>query len=326
VGPDRELASYASFGSTIDIAAPGGDVADGDFSFGVVSTMWDFAAGQAVHGITDGTSAATPHASGVAGLLLAQDPGLPASQLRSRLTDFAVDAGPRGRDTRYGAGIVNARNSLAQNLGPAHQLRARLYDALTGSTLQRSAVAADGSYSLPVTQGSYHVFAGQDEDGDQAIGLPGRRWGAFGGAATATVVEVDAPGTRRASFAIDAPAEDEPNRDFDNANLLPVGGYLQGALTPGDSSDVLRVLIPQAGQYTLETSAVEGACGLALEDDTVLRLYAPNRSLLAEHDDIDLEGLNFCSRITATLQPGAHYLEVRGLNAGRYRIQARQGP
>jgi subtilisin family serine protease len=325
VGPDRELASYASFGATIDIAAPGGDVADGDLSFGVLSTLWDFSTGEAAYGIGEGTSAATPHVSGVAGLLLAQSPGLTASQLRSRLTSFAVDAGSPGDDNRYGAGIVNARNSLAGNLGPAHQLRARLYDALTGSTLQSVGVSADGSYSFPVGDGSYHVFAGQDEDGDQKIGVPGRRWGAFGGAATASLVRVDGPGTKRASFAIDSPAEDEPNADFDDANLLPLAGYLQGTLTPSDK-DVLRVLIPEAGQYTLETSAVNGACGFALEDDTVLRLYDPNRSLLTDSDDIDEGSFNFCSRITATLQPGAHYLEVRGLNGGRYRVQARSGP
>ncbi|HEX2248713.1 MAG TPA: S8 family serine peptidase, partial [Gemmatimonadales bacterium] len=325
VGPDRELASYSSFGPAIDIAAPGGDVVDGDDSFGTLSMLWDFSSGAGIYGVSEGTSAATAHVSGVAGLLLAHQPGLTASELRSRLTGFAVDAGSPGRDTRYGDGIVNARNSLAGNHGPARQLHARLYDALTGSALQSIAVAADGSYSFPVANGSYHVFAGQDEDGDLAIGLPGRRWGAFGGAATATVLEVNGPGTRRASFAIGSPAEDEPNRDFDQANLLPVGGYLQGALDPNDE-DVLRVLIPQVGQYTFESSAVNGACGFALEEDTALRLFGPSRNLLATHDDIDPEASIYCSRITATLQPGAHYLEVRGLDGGRYRVQARPGP
>jgi hypothetical protein len=145
------------------------------------------------------------------------------------------------------------------------------------------------------------------------------------GAATATLVEVDGPGTSRASFSIGAPMEDEPNPDFDRANLLPVGGYLQGTLTESDN-DMLRVLIPQAGQYTLETHAVDGACGLALEDDTALMLYGPNRNLLATHDDIDADAFNFCSRITTTLQPGTHYLEVRGLVGGRYRVEARLGP
>jgi subtilisin family serine protease len=325
VGPDRELASYSSFGPTIDIAAPGGDIADGDFSFGILSTLWDFNAGEAAYGSAHGVSGATPHVSAVAGLLLAQDPGLTASELRSRLTSFAVDAGSPGRDNQYGAGILNARNSLAGNFGPTLRLHARLYDALTGSALQSTAVAGDGSYSFPVGNGSYHVFAGQDEDGDQAIGVPGRRWGAFGGAATATLVEVDRSGTKRASFSIGVPMEDEPNPDFDQANLLPVSGYLQGTLTESDK-DVLRVPIPQAGQYTLETYAVDGACGLALEDDTVLRLYGPSRNLLATHDDIDADAFNFCSRITATLQTGVHFLEVAGLNGGRYRVGARLGP
>jgi subtilisin family serine protease len=326
VGPDGTLASYSSFGPTVDIAAPGGDFATGDPTFGIGSTSWDFTTGLPAYKFEVGTSMAAPHVAGVAALLLAQDPGLTRSELRSRLIDYAVDAGSPGRDDRYGAGIVNARNSLARNFGPPREQRARLYDALTGAAVQSVAVASDGSYSFAVTNGSYQVFAGQDENGDQLIGLPGRRWGAFGGASTPSRINVNGSGTYHASFPLGFPSEHEPNGTFDdNASLLVVNGYLSGAMPAGDD-DVFLVLISQAGEYTFETSAVDGACGFALEEDTVLGLYHADQTAIDLKDDIDAAANNLCSKITATLEPGTYFLRVQGKFGGRYRIQARSGP
>jgi subtilisin family serine protease len=326
VGPDRQLASYSSFGSTIDIAAPGGDFGDGEGngSFGIMSTVWNFVTGSPSYDVQQGTSMAAPHVAGVAALILAGNPGLSSSQLRSHLLDFAVDAGAAGRDNRYGAGIVNARNSLAQNLAPTRQLRARLYDAVTGSALQTVPVSS-GSYSFAgVINGEYHVFAGQDETGDQLIGLPGRRWGAFGGTASPASINVTSAGTHNASFSIGLPAEAEPNGTLANADVLPVGGYFQGAMDPVDV-DVYRVLVPQAGQYTFETSPVDGACGFALEEDTLLGLYDADGVLMTSNDDIDLDALNFCARVTTTLGPGTYHVGVQGYFGGSYRVQARSG-
>ena len=324
VGPDRQLASYSSFGSTVDIAAPGGDFVDGGGSFAVMSTVWNFVTGSPTYDVAQGTSMATPHVAGVAALILAANPGLSASQLRSRLVDYAVDVGAPGRDNSYGAGIVNARNSLAQNLAPTRQLRARLYDALTGGVLQTVPVSG-GSYSFAgVTNGTYYVFAGQDDSGDQLIGLPGRRWGASGGTATPTSIDVSSAGTYRASFSIGFPSEAEPNATRADAGILPVGGYSQGTAEPSDV-DMYRVLIPLAGEYTFETSPLDGACGFALEANTLLELYDADGDRLTSNDDIDPDAFGYCSRVTATLAPGTYYVGVQGHFGGRYRVQARSG-
>ena len=325
VGPDMRLPSYSNFGSTIDIAAPGGDLEGGDASFGVISTTWDFTRGIPRYDRMQGTSMAAPHVAGVAALLVAQNPGMSAEEIRTRLTRYAVDAGPPGPDNFYGAGIVNARNSLAQNAGPPRQLRARLYNALTGGEVRTTPVDASGSYSFAgLTSGVYHVFAGQDENGDEGIGLPGRKWGAFGGSAKPSQIVVSGSAEETASFSIGRPIEQEPNGTLQSADLLPIGGYLVGIMVASDV-DLTRVLVPQPGQYTFETSAVDGACGFALEEDTVLDLLDANGSPVASNDDIDANALNFCSRISATLAPSTYFLRVRGLIGGAYQIQARLG-
>jgi hypothetical protein len=194
-------------------------------------------------------------------------------------------------------------------------------------------VAADGSYSFGVTDGSYQVFAGQDDSGDLLIGLPGRRWGAFGSAAKPTRINVDGVATHQASFQLGLPSEREPNETINEANALPVGGYVSGVVSapgPGGDSDVFKLLIPQAGQYTFETSAVDGACGFALEEDTVVGLFGPDETSVPLtvdfSDDIDFDAANYCSRLTANLQPGTYYLRVQGYAGGRYQVQARSGP
>jgi hypothetical protein len=327
LGADRELTAYSSFGSTVDIAAPGGDFRDGNSTFGVASTAWDFLTGQPEYAFFTG-GGAVPHVAGVAALILAQAPGMSPAEVRSRLTDWAVDAGTPGRDDRYGAGILNARNSLAQNFDPPRQLHARLYNALAGDVVQTVAAASDGAYSFTVNSGSYFVYAGQDENGDGEIGLPGRRWGAFGGSTRPSQLDMTAGGSHQASFSIGYASEREPNETAVGANFLPVGGYLSGVVSApgGGDTDVFKVLIAQAGEYIFETSGLDGACGFALEEDTILRLHAQDESEIAVSDDIETTALNFCSRIVTTLQPGTYYLRLQGYLAGRYRLQARGGP
>ena len=135
---------------------------------------------------------------------------------------------------------------------------------------------------------------------------------------------VDGVGAHSTSFAIGFPFESEPNEVLVDAAVLPVGGYFRGAMNTTDA-DMYRVLIPQAGEYTFETSPVDGACGFALEEDTVLGLYDAGGALVTSNDDIALEASNLCSRITTTLTPGTYYVGVQGVIGGLYRVQARAG-
>lgn len=146
------------------------------------------------------------------------------------------------------------------------------------------------------------------------------------GSATPEVIAVDGAGDYPASFQIGRPTEIEPNDLFSNADALAVDGYLLGTI-PNAATDVdaFRVSIPAAGSYTFETSAMAGACGFALEEDTALGLYDETGVLITSNDDIDALAFNYCSRITTTLERGTYYLGVFGKAGGRYAVSARDG-
>ena len=90
-------------------------------------------------------------------------------------------------------------------------------------------------------------------------------------------------------------------------------------------ADVSRVLIPVDGTYTFEASAIDGACGFALGEDTILALYDSNGVLLLSNDDIDFASLDLCSRVTTTLTAGSYFVAVFGYNALPYKVEARSG-
>jgi thermitase len=86
-------ASFSNTNADVEVAAPGVDV---------LSTI---PGGQ--YATLSGTSMATPHASGVAGVLWQLFPTDTASGIRSRLDAAVDDLGPAGRDQSFGFGRVN---------------------------------------------------------------------------------------------------------------------------------------------------------------------------------------------------------------------------
>ncbi|HRV79933.1 MAG TPA: S8 family peptidase [Planctomycetota bacterium] len=115
VGYDLTRAPYSNFHPTVDVAAPGGNVAvdlNGDgYGDGVLSTKPDDSVSPinyASYSFYQGTSMAAPHVAGVAALIRSENPSLTVAQVEAILTSTATDLGAVGKDNLYGYGLVNA--------------------------------------------------------------------------------------------------------------------------------------------------------------------------------------------------------------------------
>jgi subtilisin family serine protease len=95
---DDGLFRGANRGRHIAVAAPGVEVLvpapDGAYQF------------------TTGTSVAAAEVSGIAALLIERNPALKPADIRRILTSTAKDLGPKGPDSSFGAGLVNALRAV----------------------------------------------------------------------------------------------------------------------------------------------------------------------------------------------------------------------
>lgn len=91
------LASFSNFGTWVNLAAPG---------VNILSTLPNNA-----YGFNSGTSMATPHVSGVAALVLAQNPGFSIADLKAQLLNN-VDVLPALAGKVATSGRLNARKAL----------------------------------------------------------------------------------------------------------------------------------------------------------------------------------------------------------------------
>jgi serine protease len=121
VSRSSRRAAYSSTGSFVEIAAPGGDFADGGLN-GMVTqftlNFFDFEPSIRRprfdrYGLisSQGTSMAVPHVSGVAALLYSQGVTNPVA-VEAIIRSSATDLGQTGRDNEFGFGLVNARAAV----------------------------------------------------------------------------------------------------------------------------------------------------------------------------------------------------------------------
>ncbi|MBF0410521.1 MAG: S8 family serine peptidase [Candidatus Riflebacteria bacterium] len=103
----------------------------------------------------DGTSAATPHAAGVAALVLQANPTLKPAEVRDLIESCALDLGSSGKDNRYGAGLIDAYKSVekaikqasAENVVDGYR-RALETESALGTTVNSPLAAPMASYLL----------------------------------------------------------------------------------------------------------------------------------------------------------------------------------
>jgi len=116
----HQLAFYSNYGSSIDVAAPGGDYGskysetnnpiDADPNNLILST-WPSYLGSP-YALNAGTSMATPQVAGIAGVIKAAHPEYKPSQVAARIKQTALDYGKNGQDALFGSGEANAYRAL----------------------------------------------------------------------------------------------------------------------------------------------------------------------------------------------------------------------
>jgi lantibiotic leader peptide-processing serine protease len=119
LGAQSEKAGYSNYGAgETDVAAPGGNGTTGDCTTTILSTLPGGG-----YGCIQGTSMASPHAAGVAALIVSQfgrlrsngDVELAPSKVEEILESTAVDIGLAGYDECFGNGRINALRAVRRD-------------------------------------------------------------------------------------------------------------------------------------------------------------------------------------------------------------------
>ena len=97
-----KIADFSQHHSYVGVSAPG---------VHIVSTFWR-GAGYGSYVSASGTSAAAPHVSGLAALILSVNPALTNTRVRQIIESTADDLGAPGKDDYYGAGRIDARKAV----------------------------------------------------------------------------------------------------------------------------------------------------------------------------------------------------------------------
>lgn len=132
-GPSGQLASYSNFNSVltgnVDVAAPGGD--SGNSTCTTSTCVLSTFPGKGL-GLLEGTSMAAPHVSGLAALLLAQDPGRGVAGVVAVIEKTATPLAGAG------SGLIDAAKALDVEAGT---------HPVTSPSASRGAGAATGPSS-----------------------------------------------------------------------------------------------------------------------------------------------------------------------------------
>ncbi|MCW3995393.1 MAG: S8 family serine peptidase [Candidatus Bathyarchaeota archaeon] len=114
------IASFSTYGSWVDVAAPGVSIYATMPTYGVTLNNPPYSLPRS-YSYMSGTSMACPHAAGVAALIWSRFPEMSAKFVRYQLETTCVDLGATGFDIYYGNGRINAKTAVEQ-APPSHDV------------------------------------------------------------------------------------------------------------------------------------------------------------------------------------------------------------
>ncbi|GJL56226.1 MAG: hypothetical protein NPIRA02_33580 [Nitrospirales bacterium] len=314
------VSRYSNFGQTIDILAPGGDLARGPAG-GVLSMV------EGGYALYNGTSMAAPHVAGVVALILSESPELLPGQIEATLKHDALPRDDHQCPKACGAGLLQAkfdRSSEEADLGVQVVVipeMGKVDDALTYSVTvtnhgpgEATGVMLTNTLPQEVELISKEINHGTCT-GDSVVtcdvdslpnGFHARltivvNAGMAGSITNHTEVKGDLPDENMSNniasaiTVIDDAGEPPPT-------LIPVAPpSTNGELTEFRQMDLYQVKVETQGEYRFETAG---------DTDVMMTLYGPNNRHSRVAQDLDGgDGVN--AKIVESLQPGTYFVEVR---------------
>lgn len=253
-------ASWSSYGSYVDVAAPGA---------GIYTTV-----NGGGYGSVSGTSFASPNAAGVVALMMAANSSLSPDEIAGYLFSTAVDLGSAGFDKYYGHGRIDAaaavKAAVAAGAKDTAAPNVSIVSPAGGATVQ-GLVTVDVAASDNVAVSHVELLANGVKVASAASAPYGFSWDSAtvaDGAATLTVRAYDAAGNY-ASRAVNVTV----------ANTATSGtadtGVPEATISnPGDGSKVSGTITVQA-----QASDNVGVSSMRLYIDGTLVSSAPGNSL-----------------------------------------------
>lgn len=197
MGTDDQRAEYSNWGWLLDVIAPGGDSeSKGGVGKNILSVRAAAAPNielgeQSLQIIAvpapegqwlrlRGTSMAAPHASGVAALLLSQNPSATVEQVKAAIRLSATDVMSPGWDIESGYGQLNAKAAIAMlpqacvgfiKSPTPNQLLQAPYVTIQ-AIVAKGQFAGGVSYSLQIGKGAYPTELVEISEGVIGTGLP----------------------------------------------------------------------------------------------------------------------------------------------------------
>jgi len=104
--PKNKKAAFSSFGGWVDIAAPGVDI------WSTMPPLVTITSTHIGYASASGTSMAAPFVAAAASLVKARHPEWTPDRIERKLLSTAKDLGPKGRDDKFGRGLLNLVGAL----------------------------------------------------------------------------------------------------------------------------------------------------------------------------------------------------------------------